>query len=132
MLVLTVKETAPIAYGQMWGQYVRTELMLFFAMFSSGHVKRDLTLTILKIAYDNFFLRYFMYESDWPVRKTVKYFFSEMFWILPVCSFIHCLLTWIGFLYLEAQMPKDCYVNLLNNLKEGMFIYDEESSKINF
>ena len=45
---------------------------------------------------------------------------------------IYIILSWIGFTYLEAQLPRKSNEELLNNLKEGVFIVGEENGEINF
>ena len=45
-------------------------------------------------------------------------------------TLIHLLYSVIGFSYLEAQLPRQSYEQLLDNLKEGVFIVDETSGKL--
>ena len=42
------------------------------------------------------------------------------------------MFNWIGFTFLEAQLPRESNEELLNNLKEGVFIVGEEDNEIQF
>ena len=45
-----------------------------------------------------------------------------MVYIYSSMLIIVSLFNWVGFLYLDAKMPKESNQRLLNNLKEGVYI----------
>ena len=57
-----------------------------------------------------------------PVSKAVKNFLADMVYIYSSMLIIVSLFNWVGFLYLDAKMPKESNQRLLNNLKEGVYI----------
>ena len=42
------------------------------------------------------------------------------------------MISWIGFKYVEAEMPRESNEELLNSLKEGVFIVDATTSEVRF
>ena len=48
------------------------------------------------------------------------------------CTAIHVMLTWIGFQYVAAELPRESNERLLNNLQEGVFIVSEDNKEVLF
>ena len=48
------------------------------------------------------------------------------------CVFIHIIISWIGFKFVEAELPRESNERLLNNFKEGVVILNEIKSEILF
>ena len=57
-----------------------------------------------------------------PVSEAVKIFIVDIIFIYASLLTICCLYNWVGFLYLDARVPNESNQELLNNLKEGVFI----------
>ena len=47
-------------------------------------------------------------------------------------SMLYFIMSWIGHMYVEAEIPRQSNERLLNNLKEGVFIVGEDQRKIMF
>ena len=45
---------------------------------------------------------------------------------------VHVLLSWIGFQYVAAELPRESNERLLNNLQEGVFIVSEDNKQVLF
>ena len=42
------------------------------------------------------------------------------------------MIVWVGYIYVQAELPRISNEKLLNNLKEGVFIIEDESSLVLF
>ena len=67
-----------------------------------------------------------------PVSQAVKIFLADIIFIYASLLTIVCLYNWVGFLYLDAKMPNDSNQRLLNNLKEGVYILQEDDFTLQF
>jgi hypothetical protein len=45
---------------------------------------------------------------------------------------VHIIISWIGKLYVRAEILRSGNDTLLNNLKEGVFVIEETKEKIHF
>ena len=45
---------------------------------------------------------------------------------------VHVMLSWIGFQYVGAELPRESNERLLNNLQEGLFIVSEDNKEVLF
>ena len=45
---------------------------------------------------------------------------------------VHLGFSWIGYNYLSSELQRESNEIILNNLKEGVYIIDEESAKVRF
>ena len=48
------------------------------------------------------------------------------------CACFYLAFSWVGFKYLQAELPRKGNEQLLHNLVEGIFIVDEETSQVQF
>ena len=62
------------------------------------------------------------------ISLVLTYLAMQLFTTAIACMII----TWIGFIFVEAELPRLGNEKLLNGLKEGVFIIEEESSIIQF
>ena len=67
-----------------------------------------------------------------PIIQAVKGLFAELVFIYASMFCISLLYMWVGILYLEAKMPSESNQRLLNNLKEGVYILDEDDFSLQF
>lgn len=42
------------------------------------------------------------------------------------------MMTWIGYKFIDAELPRESNARLLDDLKEGLFIVDEETDEVLF
>jgi len=58
--------------------------------------------------------------------------FASAIWLLFNSTFAHLMLTWGGKLFVKAEILREGNEELLNNLKEGVFIIAEDSGIVLF
>ena len=47
-------------------------------------------------------------------------------------TYIHCLYSFLGYLFVDAETPRQANEQLLNNLGEGVFILEKDCSSVAF
>ena len=124
------KETLPIDGGQLWSPQMKNEYLNWFASYSMGDWRYEMPATIIQLAYAQFFVRYYIYDLGAPLSKAFKSFGMDMVFVITSMIGICTLLKWAGFLYLDAKMLFKSNEGLLNNLKEGVFIVNEQDFSI--
>ena len=83
-------------------------------------------MVIANQLYIGVLVRYFIYE-DASFKKLLFQAASDNFYTgLSMLNF-DLFIIWIGFLYLGSELGRTGNENLLNSLKEGVFIIEEES-----
>ena len=131
MLVTSMKETAVIDFGDMWQQFMTTELVLHFALLSNcGHI--DMIIGVLVQVYLHFGRAHLIKDIDEPFMETMRTFIPHALMVLIAWSLMHIFLTWIGFTFIDAELPRADNELLLNNMKEGVVIVDSQSGKTRF
>ena len=56
----------------------------------------------------------------------------RIFYVLAMQAITYLVFNWVGLTYLEAEMPRIDNENILDNIKEGVVIIDEQSSSTRF
>ena len=72
----------------------------------------------------------YLYEEE-----LIEFISEDLRWlisllIMTIC--IYMLITWVGNLFVAAELPRQGHEKLLNGLKEGILILEEDSSIIKF
>ena len=57
---------------------------------------------------------------------------SELINLTVMTGFVYMLITWFGSIFVAAELPRQGHEKLLNGLKEGILIIEEDSSIIKF
>ena len=57
---------------------------------------------------------------------------SSALFLLFSCTSVHCLYSFMGSLYVGSEVPRIANEQLLDNLKEGVFIVEKDCSGICF
>ena len=85
---------------------------------------------LIAYLYVGIIVRMYLYEEE------LSEFISEDFkWVISLSImtfFIHVLYTWVGSLFVAAELPRQGHEKLLNGLKEGILILEEDSNIIKF
>ena len=55
-----------------------------------------------------------------------------VFWSFINTGMIHIVITWMGSMFVKAELPRIGNEKLLNGLQEGVFIVEEETSHVLF
>ena len=104
MFFMTVKYTAPIEFGQ-------AEILTIY----------DLYITYMAFAYTAWIpalcqivfyayviiLRKFMYQDDMTGVQLITKFLMGAFNLTYANIFIHLAISWMGFKYIEAEIPRE-------------------------
>ena len=81
--------------------------------------------------YIGLFLRTYLYEDAFDMQMispVLAYLAMQLF----LSAIAYMIITWIGSIFVEAEIPRLGNEKLLNGLKEGVFIIEEDSSIIQF
>ena len=72
----------------------------------------------------------YLYEEELSdfISEDLRWLISLL--IMTIC--IYMLATWVGNLFVAAELPRQGHEKLLNGLKEGILILEEDSSIIKF
>ena len=125
-----IKESLPIDYGLVQFRYLALMNGLLFIMHASDYYKSILSLIVSNI-WTMVIVQIFVYQKDEPVKLLVAFFGSSLVMMYSMVA-VHVLLTWIGFQYVAAEMPRESNERLLNNLQEGLFIVSEDNKEVLF
>ena len=131
MLIICIKETAPVEFGEMWRQFLRTETFLTLVILTN-EAKLDLFVTFVAHGYLHFVVHYIIYDLEWSMQECTFGFVVDTLFFMLGQGLIHLFYSWIGFTYLASELPRESNEELLNNLKEAVFILDEQSSAVLF
>ena len=131
MIVTSMKETAVLDFGDMWQQFMTTELTLHFVLLSNkGHL--DMLIGVVAQIYMHLVRSHLIMDLDETYMETVRTIVPHAFMVVLGQSLMHIFLTWIGFTYIDAELPRSDNELLLNNMKEGVVIVDEQSGQTRF
>ena len=102
-------------------------------MFSFGYIKMDFVSHAILFSHLLLFIKPTIYHAETAktsvMSPAVDYLFQMNDVGLNLIQ-IHIVFSWIGFLYIDAKLPHDSNTSLLNNFKEGIFIFDESSNEL--
>ena len=104
-------------------------------MFSFGYIKMDFISHVVLFAHLMLFIKPTIYHPETAqttvMSPAVNYLFQMNNVGLNLIQ-IHIVFSWVGFLYIDAKLPHDSNTSLLNNFKEGIFIFEESSNELQF
>ena len=125
-----VKESLPIDYGLVQLRYLVLMNGIFFIIHSYDYYKSIISLILYNL-WTMVIVQIVIYQKDEPV-KLVSAFFVSSIVMMYYCVAVHVLLSWIGFQYVQAELPRESNERLLNNLQEGLFIVSEDNKEVLF
>ena len=97
-----------------------------------GHFKCELVAVVAKLAYAQFFVRLYVYDTGESLTEVTRIFAQSFVYVAVSMIGINFFFKWAGFLYLDAKMLQASSEGLLDNLKEGVLIVDEVDFSIQF
>lgn len=105
------------------------------AMFSYGYIKTDFALHAAVFAFHNLFMQPLLYNDEDESKSSSNLLVRYVFMMLNVALniiMLQMLYSWVGYLYLDTKLLQHSYTRLLNNMKEGIFVFDESSNELKF
>ena len=124
------RQSMPQDYGKVHATLVYLEIFLYYIVFSFNYLRSSLALAVTQL-YIGLFLRKYLYEDKLDsehVISTLGYLVMQQF-LLGVA---YMTITYFGYVFVFAELPRLGNEKLLNGLKEGVFIIEEDSSIIKF
>ena len=125
-----VKESLPIDYGLVQLRYLVLMNGIFFIIHSFDYYKSIISLILYNL-WTMVIVQIVIYQKDEPVKLLSAFFVSSLV-MMYYCVAVHVLLSWIGYQYVAAELPRESNERLLNNLQEGLFIVSEENKEVLF
>ena len=128
-----IRETLVIERGQCHQILIMTEFWTWYASFGCGNLRSELVATILSLAYIFLFVENELYKSEssslWP--SVIRFFVSTIYVVFNQ-TVVGAIITQWGKVYIDAKIPYESSLQLLNNMKEGVIISDKSSGLIHF
>ena len=125
-----VKESLPIDYGLVQLRYLVLMNGIFFIIHSFDYYKSIISLILYNL-WTMVIVQIVIYQKDEPVKLLSAFFVSSLV-MMYYCVAVHVLLSWIGYQYVAAELPRESNERLLNNLQEGLFIVSEDNKEVLF
>ena len=126
MLVFTL----PINQGELYHEYMILNLVFYFVMYG-WHYWANLIAIFVVLFY-----LFYGVETTIYAKEPDSYMISTLVFSLILTTWyscvIQCFMSAIGYLYVEAEIPRSSNQILLNNLDEGVYIMDETESTVMF
>ena len=123
LITAVVRESLPIDYGDVHTQNVLILNFAWMCMYGFNFWRNTGAL-LLYTGYVLVVVRAYLYEDEKGMVELVANFIMSCIWLIYNCAFIHIVISWIGFKFVAAEMPRNSNERLLNNLKEGVVIID--------
>ena len=130
MLNQMALEALPINYGSVQIAYESLAVTLMFMSYSFSFWREIAHVTLLMYYIAG--CREFLYNDQIGLITDI---FAYTMWNLALLfnlAIMYFIISWIGYMYVEAELPRQSNERLLNNLKEGVFIVGEDQRKIMF
>ena len=105
------------------------------AMFSYGYIKTDFASHAAVFAFHILFMQPLLYNVEDDTNSNSNLLARYLFLMLNVALnilMVQILYSWVGYLYLDTKLLQQSYTRLLNNMKEGIFVFDKSSNKLSF
>ena len=81
-------------------------------------------------AYIGFFVRHVIYND--PLGERFALILNFIFGMLYQTGLGYLLISWTGHMYVKAEVPRVGNENILNGLKDAVFVVDEDSRSVLF
>ena len=120
----------PNDYGVINARHIQFLNYVNFLLFSYDF-KWSITSIILSQTYIFILAQVVFYDEDFNF-KMVRTSAWIAIWMLYNCAIIHMIISWIGSMFVEAEMPRASNEKLLHNLKEAVFIIDFDTGQVVF
>ena len=83
---------------------------------------------VISQLYVYFVIRKYLYEEEIELGTS----FTWIFTLMLLSGWAFTFLTWVGSIFVAAELPRLGNDQLLNGLKEGVLIIEEDSNEIKF
>ena len=125
-----VSEMLPIDYGDVQLEYLLLTNVLLIKLHCFDYYKTIIIIIVVNL-HSMVFVRSLIYQ-DVGFPKLIAQFFMATIMMTFYFTAIHMMQTWIGFQYVEAELPRESNERLLNNMQEGVFIVSEDNKEVLF
>ena len=132
---MMLRWSAPQDAGWYMNLQTSNEAWIGVAMFSFGYIKMDFVSHVILFSHLMLFMKPTIYRAETAKTSVWAPAFNFLFQMNNVglnLIQIHIVYSWVGYLYISAKLPHDSNTSLLNNFKEGIFIFDESSNELQF
>ena len=129
MLTMIVKELMPVDYGDTHLFQLMLEHFVILVAFTY-HAKIDIVLGMFTVGFAYIGCRSVLYKDDKGIWTLIFAYLLNMVYLIYTTLLIYLMLSWIGFLYINSELPRTAHESLLNNIKDGVFIVDEKNSNV--
>ena len=123
-------EALPINYGSVQIAYDSLAISVIFITHSFSFWREIAHVTLL-----NYYIaccREFLYNDQIDFITDISAYTMWNLALIFNLAIMYLIISLIGHLYVEAELPRQSNERLLNNLKEGVFIVGEDQRKIMF
>ena len=120
----------PIDQGELYHEYIILNLVFYFVMYG-WHYWANLIAIFVTLFYLMYGVETTLYAKEADSELISTFIFSLILTAWYTCV-IQCFMSSIGYLYVEAEIPRSGHQMLLNNLKEGVYISDDTNGSVMF
>lgn len=121
LVILMVGHTMPQDWGSHQLTLIYWQNWVIFICFGFGFKGFILAISIQQI-YIGVFVRYMVYQD--PLNKTIVPAVLSLIWQIVFTGIFNYFINWLGHKFVKAEVPRIGNENLLNGLKEGVFVTD--------
>lgn len=125
-----VKETLPVDKGPTHGTLITFMGSILFAMYGFGFYRGAIGVAVFEF-YVLVIVPYYVYLED-DFKKLIVAYVARVITTTMNIAVTYIMMTWIGFKFIKAEIPRESNHRLLDDLKEGIFIVDEENDEVLF
>ena len=131
IVYVLARELMPIDYGSQHQQSILLEnfatLLLFTHYIWLDIISASVALSIVMVGS-----RTLLYNDSQGVAKLATTCVSILLYNFYNSIVIYMIFSWTGFLYMNSELPRTGYEQLLNNIKDGILIVDEQKYNVQF
>lgn len=105
LVYFAVRETAIVSYGSQMNQFMNLALLVIYVLFSFDGWKNILP-TLICLCYIQVGCRYLLFDEDISLAALFVNFLIQSSLLTFYCSLFYLSYSWIGFKYLQAELPR--------------------------